>query len=1033
MALSNPPVGKLLDYEQYIEHQIRRTRSKIKTTDILTAAMILVTAALGVLFLEVLVDHTVGMPAWARRVVLWGGLLGGTVYAALRVVLPMVSRVNGLYAARTIEGTDPTFKNSLITYLELRRHKTPIGRSAMAAVEAKAVKDLTRVEIDSVVNQRRLLQMAYAFSAVIVAFSLYAAFTPKSILDSTRRALMADVVRPTNTRLVGIKPGDATVVSGENVAFSVDVQGTRPAAVKLRYSVDGGKYYSTSDFTPGQNFYDPWQVTIPDVRQSLDYYLTGGDAESLRYRLKVLPAPMVAGVTADYDFPPYTGVPPRRGVEGGNIEAIEGTVVHLHARTNEPAVSAYFDFSKGANAGRIEVDDKDARLLEGTLVVKESGTYTIKFKTTGGQVNPDPVVYDVTAIPDKPPTEVVFLRPETPEVTVPANVRVPLLLTAADDFGVKEALLHVRQGNETLYSVNLLEKKPPTRRFKGGFTVDLAENKVRPGSQLEYWVTVRDTKEPISNRAETARQIIKVGDPVKESERKALDDRLQQDQAEAVKQLPAEQVDPAVAPENPAQEPPAGPQDQTPPEPGVSNPNDNPQPNPANTPDQPNPRDEGVADRNPAQDAPPEPAPAAVPPEQLNRLENALRNQRQREARQQGNPPGGPTPPTQPGANSGATNGNRDSASTPPGGTNAGPRPPANPVNPSSSNSPPAPQPGGSSPAPAGEQVSRAGESGTPPGTSTPPSNPPGSTKPRDGASPPSNTNQSQSPSSADGARSPGGTPPRNSQPPANSNSSAGANPSAGPKPNPDGSRPAGENQAKPSDPAPGTPPQPSADRPNPDGARGPQPAGDDPPKASDRPRAGEHADQEPSKPGDRPNPDGSPPSDGKSPAGPTPAAEPGQSRKPNANGGGKGADPQTKGVQTPPAGETPAATDAPQGDAKGTESSQQTPAGGATPKPPGAGSPSAPKPGDTSKNDSRTGGDRKTGGPTDGDTQPPKGATHGTPSGTDPGVEPNSGDVPKGAHPSDPAGAPKGQDSATKPGTTAAVEARGESASIGW
>ena len=416
----------------------------------------------------------------------------------------MMSRVNGFYAARTIESVDPTFKNSLINYLDLRKRRNELSKSTMAAIEAKAVKDLTRVEIDTVVNQRRLLQTAYALSAIVVVFCLYAFITPKSILDSAKRAFLADVVRPTNTQLVEIKPGDdkelARVVSGANVPFSVNIKGARPSKVKLHYSVDGGKYYSVSEFTPGEGYYDSWRTTLRDVRQSMQYYLTGGDAESLKYHLEVVPAPMVTSVTVDYEFPSYTGVPPRNDVEGGTIKAIEGTLVTIHARTNEPAVSGHIDFSRAKTMRNeqpiLDVASEDPRLLEGRFTIEQSGSYTIKFKTTGGQVNPDPVVYDIISIPDNPPTEVAFLKPEKTEITVPSNVSVPILATALDDFGIKEAMLRVYQGNENLYTVDLLEKQKPVRRFKGTFDIDLAAKKVKPGTRLEYWLTVRDTKEP---------------------------------------------------------------------------------------------------------------------------------------------------------------------------------------------------------------------------------------------------------------------------------------------------------------------------------------------------------------------------------------------------------------------------------------------------------------------------------------------------------------------------------------------------------
>ena len=67
------PYGKLLDYEQFIDHQIQRTRRRIKVTDIITASLTLLVAFLAVLFLEVVFDHVFGLPLLLRRVVLADG------------------------------------------------------------------------------------------------------------------------------------------------------------------------------------------------------------------------------------------------------------------------------------------------------------------------------------------------------------------------------------------------------------------------------------------------------------------------------------------------------------------------------------------------------------------------------------------------------------------------------------------------------------------------------------------------------------------------------------------------------------------------------------------------------------------------------------------------------------------------------------------------------------------------------------------------------------------------------------------------
>ncbi len=131
--------GKLLDYDQFIEHQLQRTRRRIKLTDIATACLTLLVGFLGVLFLEIVLDHMMGMPYWLRGTIFFVGLGAAAVYRALRVAMPVIGRINALYAAKTIESADPGFKNSLINYLELRRHpdQLPQRRARHAGIAGR--------------------------------------------------------------------------------------------------------------------------------------------------------------------------------------------------------------------------------------------------------------------------------------------------------------------------------------------------------------------------------------------------------------------------------------------------------------------------------------------------------------------------------------------------------------------------------------------------------------------------------------------------------------------------------------------------------------------------------------------------------------------------------------------------------------------------------------------------------------------------------------------------------------------------------
>ena len=143
--------GKLLDYEQYIDHQLKRTRSRIKMNDVLTASLLLATVGLGVLFLEVVLDHAFALSTWTRRIVLFVGLTVGLGFAAWRIVRPLLASVSGLYAAKTIEGAEPEFKNGLINYLSLKKNRESYPKSFLAAIEAKAGVPLTAlVTIDEI-------------------------------------------------------------------------------------------------------------------------------------------------------------------------------------------------------------------------------------------------------------------------------------------------------------------------------------------------------------------------------------------------------------------------------------------------------------------------------------------------------------------------------------------------------------------------------------------------------------------------------------------------------------------------------------------------------------------------------------------------------------------------------------------------------------------------------------------------------------------------------------------------------------------
>jgi hypothetical protein len=112
-------------YRNYIEQQLDKTVGYVRTVDIAAAFTTLLIGVFGVLLAAAVVDHWL-VPGGLGAVGRWMFFLamtGGASYYVARHVLPLlVRRINPLYAARALEQSEPTLKNSLINFLLLRSH-----------------------------------------------------------------------------------------------------------------------------------------------------------------------------------------------------------------------------------------------------------------------------------------------------------------------------------------------------------------------------------------------------------------------------------------------------------------------------------------------------------------------------------------------------------------------------------------------------------------------------------------------------------------------------------------------------------------------------------------------------------------------------------------------------------------------------------------------------------------------------------------------------------------------------------------------
>ena len=161
-----------IDYEHFIDYQLALAQGRIKAVDVGSAILHLLTGGIVYLLAVIALDHALVLSSSVRLWLLGLALAAGAGYMLVAVVVPSVRRINGFYAARTIEQKSPQFKNSLINFLDLRRRPEEVPSGVLAALENRAVTDLAKVRVEEQINQDRLMRSGYALAAAVVATCL---------------------------------------------------------------------------------------------------------------------------------------------------------------------------------------------------------------------------------------------------------------------------------------------------------------------------------------------------------------------------------------------------------------------------------------------------------------------------------------------------------------------------------------------------------------------------------------------------------------------------------------------------------------------------------------------------------------------------------------------------------------------------------------------------------------------------------------------------------------------------------------------
>jgi hypothetical protein len=522
--------------------------------------MLLASIAIAFFLAAALVDHWVvpgGLGIYGRLAFLAVFLIGAAMFVAREVVPLFIYRINPLYAAETIERSKPTLKNTLLNFLMLRSNKSAVPEVVLEAVREQAATNLSRTQIDHVVDRSRLIHVGYVLVGMVAIFAAYYLLSPKSPLETAGRVILpwADIAAPSRVEINDVQPGTATIFQGEQAKITAEVRGLDDdESVTLFYStrdrqlVDQairmhrpqGSLLHTATLPPADRGTAAGSLSS-GLQQDVEYRIEAGDARTATYRLTVIQAPNITIDRVEYRYPAYTKLEKRTVQKQGDLRGIEGTQVTIHAQANQSIKSAYLDLGgDGRNLRTMTLDGQRATATF-TLALNQERTrpqfdnYRLRFTGESGHTNPEPVRYRIEVIPDEAPT-IQFLRPEKIESIVPLNAPVEFELKALDpDYALSDIRILADVKGAPAFRRSLIlggQQKPLTGNVNRRHSEVLSKVKLEGGKALkagdvvEYWAEAEDNKSPHANVTKTEIRRLVIAPPQQNHQQ----NRDQQDQ-----------------------------------------------------------------------------------------------------------------------------------------------------------------------------------------------------------------------------------------------------------------------------------------------------------------------------------------------------------------------------------------------------------------------------------------------------------------------------------------------------------------------
>ncbi len=242
---------------------------------------------------------------------------------------------------------------------------------------------------------------------------------------------------------IEVTPGNATVPRGADQTITAQLSGfdAEQASLLVRKTPDAA--FERVPLLRGDD--GKYEGMLFDLAAPISYFVEANGVRSEVFTLKVVELPYVQRLELEYHFPAYTGLPPQKIEDGGDIAVLRGTEIRVRAVPTMQSPGGQIVLSDTERSALAPAADGGSPTpLTGAFKVDKDGFYRIELDAPSGERVTASPQYTIDVLADQPPT-VSISKPGRDTSASPIE-EVFVEARADDDFGVRDL--------DLVYSVN---------------------------------------------------------------------------------------------------------------------------------------------------------------------------------------------------------------------------------------------------------------------------------------------------------------------------------------------------------------------------------------------------------------------------------------------------------------------------------------------------------------------------------------------------------------------------------------------------